>query len=203
MFSSKEKAINNAKANLIPYALKGVISGGFFLTPSSVYHEMDKKWEKEFSKVRYKIIAFNPTSEKGPIGGQITWRNYGNPKTVGIYVGSQVFPDECCKCQEAVKKYEILELRKYKYFPGKVRVDEKDKVKAEKLFDSIQCDRFWYPIPLCDEHTIRDAIYFKSGVNFDRADIDLAFENQEYGKKFALENNLKGISEKKSSLKFW
>jgi len=203
MLNSKEKAIGGALARLIPYALKGLITGVFLLTPSSVHHEMDKKWEKEFSKVRYKIIAFDPTSEKGPVKGQITWRNHGKPKTVGLYVGSQVFPDECCKCQGAVKKYEVLELREYKYIPGNVRVDEKDKVKGEKLFQSIQCDRYWYTIPLCDEHTTQDAIYFKSGVNTNRADIDLAFENQEYGKKFALENNLKGISEKKSSLKFW
>lgn len=202
MSNTKERAIQEAKANLIPYALKGVISVVFNLTPSAVHDKMDKKWEKEFSRVRYKIIALNPTSGKPPLGSQVIWRDNGKPKTVGIYEGSQVFPDECCKCQEAAERYEVLELRRYKYSVN-VRVDERDKVKAEKLWNALQWDRFWYPVPLCDEHSIRDAVYFKSKPDLIRADIKLAFENQEYGKKFALNNDLKGISEKKLSLKFW
>jgi hypothetical protein len=191
------RAIKDAFLKAIPQKLEGHISGPVLLTPPTVNRLRDWSQYRSFGFfVPHSEFSWNPLWKSTTLEKWDWTDEYGKTVTSGIYQGGIEFPEFCCKCMLPATHYEVAELR-VTQFSGGFTLPRGDQRTADLISDAVFCNRYWFAIPFCNEHSLKSrAIDFE---NSDRG-IIFQFANKEYSKLFNELNKLEGVWLNRSSL---
>lgn len=169
----------------------GKLRGSVLISPNRVANTFKTTKQKLFAP-RYRF-EFQPQSRK------TLWEfnaSYHSKRYhVGIFEGKLEFPDKCTVCLGKPTKYRVVELsHKIGSVPlgalGNLQVDgiSTDAEKRNKLDRAWNNRRYWYAIPMCENHQDRVAVLAGSI----REQYFFNFFNQEYGYEFGQLNSITG-----------
>ncbi len=180
--------ISSALEKTIPFVAKfGNTKFIHQLTPKSVHKKV-----KKTSKPRFRV-DFELSGRYIQNGLLWSWKGVG---TVGIQKGNLKFPKKCVHCLKPVTHYELFEIVDETPVDGesKLRLEETDfyKKNSEDIWNAILRNRYWYPIPFCEEHNMDSGAFIYQHSEGSQKREWIGFANYEYGEEFAKINNLDG-----------
>jgi len=105
-------------------------------------------------------------------------------KEIGLYLGGDQYPEQCCVCCQPVTRYWFLE-KWESTSPGvteleTLHVEKGSEARLPEIRKILSNDRFWYAVPFCDQHDLRDG-FMVGNIHGEK----FGFYNSEYGKLFA------------------
>jgi hypothetical protein len=169
----------------------GKLRGSVLISPNLVANNFKTTKQNLFAP-RYRF-EFQPQSRK------TLWEftaSYNSKRYhVGIFEGKLEFPDKCTVCLGKPTNYRVVELsHKVGSVPlgvlGNLHVDgiSTDAEKRSKLDCAWNNRRYWYAIPMCENHQDRVAVLAGSI----KEQYFFNFFNQEYGYEFGQLNSIAG-----------
>jgi hypothetical protein len=188
---NKDEIIEKAKSSLV---IKTVSGKSIKITPSFIYKNSDTSVSGEQYEVNVDSSKLNPTKLDTTYNysTEFTWEN--KYKSGEIFVYKDIFEPYCCECMGDATKYEIIE---YSERQGNVgskmaisSTEEEEDVLKEMLIALFQ-QRYWFIIPLCEKHKLRDNDY-NSSIKIDGTVLtgfNISFENRDFAISFAKKYN--------------